>query len=93
MTEFFASGHAVDVVLAVLAIEALWLKWRSNAWKDILPALLPAVLMMIALRAALTGEPWYLVSIPLTLAFPIHLYDLHRRKMLRSGSDEPGRQK
>ncbi|QTD57363.1 hypothetical protein [Parasphingorhabdus cellanae] len=90
MTEFFASGRAVDVVLAVLVIEALWLKWRGNRWMNILPALLPAVLMMIALRAALTGEPWYLISIALTLAFPIHLYDLHRRKMLRNGSDDPG---
>lgn len=93
MTEFFASGSAVDVVLAVLAIEALWLKWRGNQWKDILPALLPAVLMMVALRAALTGQPWYLVSIALTLAFPVHLYDLHRRKMLRSRSDHPNKQK
>lgn len=93
MTEFFASGRAVDVVLAVLVMEALWLKWRSNAWKDILPALLPAVLMMIALRAALTGQPWYLISIALTLAFPVHLYDLHRRQMLRSSPDDPSEQK
>jgi hypothetical protein len=81
MDEFFASGHAVDVVLAVLAIEAVWLKARAIAWADIIGALLPAVLMMLALRAALTGMAWLFVSVPLALAFPVHLYDLRRRKM------------
>lgn len=81
MEEFFASGRAVDVVLAVLVVEAIWLKARGILWADILPALLPAVLMMLALRAALTGMAWPFVSAPLTVAFPIHLYDLRRRKM------------
>jgi hypothetical protein len=83
MEPFFASGRAVDVVLTVLAAEALWLRWRGNNWADIWPALLPAVLMMIGLRAALTGMVWPFVSIPLALAFPVHLYDLHRRDMLK----------
>jgi hypothetical protein len=82
MDAFFASGRAVDVVLLVLLVEAIWLKMRGNVWADIIPALLPAVLMMIALRAALTGMAWPFVSIPLALAFPVHLYDLHRRKMV-----------
>lgn len=82
MVEFFASGRAVDVVLAVLAVEAIWLKARGNGWAVIVPALLPAVLMMVALRAALTGMAWPFVSLPLALAFPVHLYDLHRRRML-----------
>lgn len=82
MEQFFASGSAVDVVLAVLAVEAIWLKWRGNNWAGIWPALLPAVLMMIGLRAAITGMAWPFVSIPLMLAFPVHLHDLHRRKML-----------
>ena len=81
MEEFFASGRAVDVVVAVLAIEAIWLKFRGNMWADIIPALLPAVLMMLALRAALTGMAWPFVSVPLALAFPVHIYDLKRRKM------------
>jgi membrane protein required for beta-lactamase induction len=86
MNEFFASGHAVDVVLAVLAIEAIWLKLRSNSWVDILPALVPAVLMMVALRAALTGMAWPFISLPLILAFPVHVYDLRRRQMLSKHS-------
>lgn len=83
MREFFASGHAVDVVLAVLVAEALWLRFRGVYWPDITGMILPAVLMMIALRAALTGEDWPMIAIPLTLAFPVHLYDLRRRKMLQ----------
>ncbi len=81
MEEFFASGRAVDVVLAVLVVEAIWLKFRGQELADIIGALLPAVLMMLALRAALTGMAWPFVSIPLALAFPVHLYDLKRRKL------------
>lgn len=82
MADFFASGRAVDVVLAVLLVEAMWLRRRGQRWADILPALLPAVLMMVGLRAALTGLNWAFVSIPLALAFPVHLYDLKRRGMI-----------
>ncbi len=82
MEAFFTSGRAVDVVLAVLVAEALWLKWRGQSWADILPALVPAVMMMVALRAALTGMAWPYISIPLAAAFPVHLYDLRRRSML-----------
>ncbi len=79
METFFATGRAVDVVLLVLAIEAVWLKARGEPWSGILPALLPAVLMMLALRAALTGLTWPYVALPLALAFPIHLLDLRQR--------------
>ncbi len=82
MHEFFASGRAADAVLCVLAVEAIWLIARGNSWRDVVPALLPAVLMIVAVRAALTGAPWPWVSIPLALAFPVHIYDLYRRGML-----------
>ncbi len=82
MEEFFSSGRAVDVVLAVLAFEMLWLKWRGNAWSGILAALVPAVLMMIALRAGLTGLSWPYVALPLAASFPVHVYDLYRRRTL-----------
>jgi hypothetical protein len=82
MEQFFFSGGAVDVVLLVLAIEAVWLRYRGWQWLDIVAALLPAVLMMIALRAALTGLSWPFISLPLLLAFPVHLYDLRRRRLI-----------
>lgn len=83
MEQFFASGRAVDVVLGVLFVEAIWLKYLGQKWADIIPALLPAILMMLGLRAALTGMAWPLISVPLALAFPVHLYDLRRRRMLQ----------
>ena len=86
MEQFFASGRAVDVVLAVLVIEALWLRLRAQKWADIIPALLPAILMMLGLRAALTGMEWPFISLPWALAFPVHVYDMHRRRMLRRGA-------
>jgi hypothetical protein len=82
MEAFFSSGRAVDVVLLVLAAEAVWLKWRGGRWADIIPALLPAVLMMLGLRAALTGMAWPWIAIPLALAFPVHVLDLRRRPLV-----------
>ncbi len=82
MQDFFDSGHAVDVVLLVLLVEAIWLRVKGSVWADIWPALMPAVLMMIGLRAALTGLAWPFISLPLAAAFPIHLYDLYRRRMI-----------
>jgi hypothetical protein len=86
--EFFASGRAVDVVLAVLAVEAIWLKLRGGQWNDIIGIIMPAVLMMFALRAALTGMAWPFIALPLALAFPVHLYDLRRRYMIGNGQKE-----
>ena len=55
----FASGHAADVVLGVLALEALWLglakRWRAA---EIAALLGPAVLIVLGLRAALVGADW-----------------------------------
>ena len=79
MAEFFASGHAVDVVLAILALEFFWLAFRQGRALDAALMLLPAALILLGLRAALTGAAWYWVAIPLTLAFPVHLADLARR--------------
>lgn len=79
MAEFFASGRAVDVVLAVLALEFFWLAFRQKRAVEAALMLLPAALILLGLRAALTGAPWYWVAVPLTLAFPAHLADLAHR--------------
>ena len=77
MTAFFTSGHAVDIVLLVLAGEVVWLIARRRV--DVLPALLPGALILLALRAALTGAEWPAVALWLALSFPAHVYDLRRR--------------
>lgn len=79
MAWFFASGYAVDLVFAVLAVEAVWLIARGHPTRAVLLTLLPAVLILIALRAALTGMAWPWVALPLALSFPVHLADLAAR--------------
>lgn len=76
---FFASGHAADVVLAVLALETVLLLRAGRKCEDVVLLLLPAALMMLGLRAALVGASWPLIALPLAASFPVHLVDLLRR--------------
>lgn len=79
MESYFASGHAADVILAALALEAAWLiarGWRAGV---VLPMLAPAALIAMGLRGALTGAPWPWIALPLALSFPLHLADLRLR--------------
>lgn len=80
MAWLFASGHAVDVVLAVMAVELIWLTARRG-WPiaDVILRLGPGALMLVALRVALTGSDWRWIALPLLLSFPIHLADVARR--------------
>ncbi len=78
---FFASGHAVDLVLAVLAVEAVILIVRKHRVLPVVLALLPGALMMLALRAALTGAGWHWVALWLALSWPVHLADLRWREL------------
>jgi hypothetical protein len=82
---FFASGTAVDLILGVLVVEFIWLVRQrgARAWLDILLALGPGAMILLALRAALTGAglPW--IGLALAASFPVHLADLHRRGLLR----------
>ena len=77
---FFASGHAADLVLAVLAAEALWL-WRAKGWSwaRIAELVGPAVFIVLALRAALVGAGWEWVAVLLACSLPLHLMDLRGR--------------
>jgi hypothetical protein len=80
MRWLFASGHAVDIVLAVICVEFFWLisgrKWQVMA---AVLRLGPGALMLLALRASLTKLDWYWIALPLLLSFPVHLADLVRR--------------
>jgi len=80
----FSSGHAVDVVLAVVALELLLgvvVIGRNRAKLDLLFALAPGFLLLLALRAALTGAGAVWVAAFLAASFPIHLIDLARRRV------------
>ncbi len=80
MVWLFASGHAIDIVLAVIGVELGWLVGRAH-WRltDALLCLTPGTLMLLALRDALTGLDWRWIALPLLLAFPINVADLARR--------------
>lgn len=85
MSGFFASGHAVDLILAVLFIEAvalMTLGWRGRRWSalDLLLALGPGACLLLAVRGALTGADWPLVALALAASFPLHLADVMRRR-------------
>jgi hypothetical protein len=80
MAEFFASGHAADLVLGVLLIEGLWLRLgRGWGWGALAGLLGPAALIVLGLRAALVGAPWWMVALPLAASLPLHLMDLRKR--------------
>ena len=76
---FFANGHAADLVLAVLAAEAVWLKTRGWRLLKIIGLVGPAVFIVLALRAALVGAGWEWVAVLLALSLPLHLMDLRAR--------------
>lgn len=80
MQTLFASGHAADIVLVVLMIEGVYLVYRGRNAADTLFMLLPAALILLALRAALTGMEWPWIAGLLAASFPAHLIDLQRRK-------------
>jgi uncharacterized membrane protein AbrB (regulator of aidB expression) len=84
MIWLFATGHAVDVVLAVIVVELGWLVGRAR-WRmtEAVLCLGPGVLMLLALRAALTGQDWRLIALLLLASFPLNLADLAQRTRQR----------
>lgn len=80
MNDLFASGHAIDLVIAVLALEALvvwgWLR-RGDAlpW----PMLAAGLCLLLAWRFAHGGAHWLWVALPLGAAGMAHAIDLRRR--------------
>jgi hypothetical protein len=85
MASFFASGRIVDLVLAMVALETIALlalhrmTGRGPAPAAVIVTALSGVFLMLALRAALTGQDWTAVSLPLLGAFAAHLVDLRMR--------------
>ena len=88
MERFFSSGHAVDLVLAVILAEFAFLTLRRRRGVgrtartlDRVLALMPGVCILLALRAALTGAPWPWIAAALAASFPFHIADVIRRRL------------
>ncbi len=80
MNELFGSGHAIDLVIAVLAAEALllWVVLRRGHLLP-LPTLLAGLGLLLAWRAAHSGAGWVWIALPLTIAGLAHGWDLWHR--------------
>jgi hypothetical protein len=80
MSDLFASGHAVDLVLFFLVLEILTIAWvRRRSVANTITAALPGVCLLLALRASLTGQGWPFIALWIALSLPAHLADLVRR--------------
>lgn len=79
---FFASGRVADLVLGLLALEAvLLLAYHRRTGRGIpapvlLPNLLAGACLVLALRAALTGAHWGWTALALLAALAAHGLDL-----------------
>ena len=82
---FFTSGRVVDVALVCLAAEAIAfaISHRIGPRDSDLPALLAnslaGALLLLALRAALTGSWWGWIALALTGALLAHALELQQR--------------
>ncbi|MBK1716639.1 hypothetical protein [Thiocystis violacea] len=90
MTEFFASGPSIDLVLLLIGLEAIVLMvlWRMGRCPlpplSTLLILAPGTCLLLAARAALSGASWVWVSSLFLVALFIHLVDLRQRWQERS---------
>ncbi|MFP4520199.1 MAG: hypothetical protein ACLFQ5_12170 [Oceanicaulis sp.] len=81
----FASGRIIDLILVLVLAEAVLLalvpRLRGRMTTgDIAGLLLPGVLLMLAVRAALTGAPYTMTAAMLAAAFVFHILDVARRR-------------
>ncbi len=85
MEDLITSGRIVDVIIALVLIEAaaLFIYHRQTghgpAPEQITPTLLSGLCLMVALRAALTGASWIWIALGLTISLIAHLIDLRQR--------------
>jgi O-antigen ligase len=80
MSEFFGSGYAIDLVIAVLAAEGvlLWIVLRRGHLLP-LPTLAAGLGLLIAWRVAHSGGGWIWIALPLSIAGLAHGWDLWQR--------------
>jgi len=79
----FDTGRIADVILSLLALEAMLaivlLRRDRSRFARLVPMLLAGALLVVALRGALTGAGWPWIAPALAGAFLAHLADLRLR--------------
>ncbi|MCA2980176.1 MAG: hypothetical protein INH41_08380 [Myxococcaceae bacterium] len=82
---WLSSGHAIDLILAVVGLElvGLWLWVRARglpwSWAELVGPVFAGVFLMLALRNVLVGGNGLVTALWLSLSGPAHLFDLGRR--------------
>lgn len=85
LEQFILSGRIVDVMLAVLVIEIIWLSARHHkTGQGLSPGMLIANAgaggsLMLALKAVLTGATWPWIVAALLASLVFHTVDLRYR--------------
>jgi hypothetical protein len=84
MEALLASGHLVDAILLLVAVEALglilWSRRARGVWPlALLCNLTSGAALMLALRGALTGAGWPVIAGCLALAGLAHLTEMALR--------------
>lgn len=85
MAELFESGRIVDLILVLMALEALLFCALAMVRRDRIPLagllfnLSAGACLLLALRAVLTGAGWTVAGVWLTAALVAHVGDLVRR--------------
>ncbi len=90
LAQWLSSGHAIDLILAIVALEVILLRaWLSRQGRRLAPSelvgpVLAGIFLMLALRTALVGGAPELIAGFLLASFPAHLYDLRLRLLRKS---------
>lgn len=78
----FATGQAINAVLAVTLTQTLVFAFLAKNWRarvNVFFAAAPGLVLIMAVREAVVGAPWWAIAFWLALAWPLHLFDLARR--------------
>jgi hypothetical protein len=85
MSAWFANGRVIDVILFLMLLEGCVLALarlrtgRGLSLAAIATLLVSGAALMLALRAALVGARWEVVSVCLVMGLVAHLVDIARR--------------
>ena len=85
MREAFAQGWIVDLILALVAVEAIALaavyikRRRASSLPGIVANLLAGAFLLVALRCALVDADWRWIALSLAAALVAHTADMAAR--------------
>jgi len=85
VTEAFATGRIVDAILGLMLLELMVLiivrkkTGRGLSTGQLVVGLAAGAALLLALRAALAGQPWQGVALWLIVALAAHMLDLKLR--------------